>query len=575
MTVAGVRWLVLLILVGLVAAACGDPPAAPVSDDLDGGQDGGSVDVAGSDAPVEGGVGGTVRIGYAGSPDSLNPGNGVLEEAYFIYEMTYDTLITLDLNGAYQPELATGWEVSDDGRTWTVELVDDATFSDGEPVTADDVKFTLELYRDTEDFPFLSTYPDVFTDIEVVDDHTLQITTEDPIGNFESRLVFAYILPEHVWSEVDDTVEFENAEMIGSGPFTLADYRQGEFVNLAAREDHWDEAPKVDEVIFQTIENADARVQALANGDIDLITEFPKTAVATLERNEDVKVVAGDPVSPELRDIIFNQIDPADCPEDAKCTGHPALRDLAVRQALSKAVDKQQIIDVALLGYGTPGLTLTPVGLGPWFADDVQGYAFDLDAANQQLDDAGYVDGDGDGVRECLPEQDCKDLTFRFNFANDIDSAPREVELISGWWKQIGVATKVQGLDPDTLTSVCCPGYDHDVFLWGWVSDPDPGYLLSAALTEEIGTGFSETGYSNPAYDELFAQQAVETDPARREEMVHDLQRMLVEDAVLVVPYYQETVQAYRTDTFTGWRDSEPRLALADPTSLQVVRPVE
>ena len=100
MTVAGVRWLVLLILVGLVAAACGDPPAAPVSDDLDGGQDGGSVDVAGSDAPVEGGVGGTVRIGYAGSPDSLNPGNGVLEEAYFIYEMTYDTLITLDLNGA-------------------------------------------------------------------------------------------------------------------------------------------------------------------------------------------------------------------------------------------------------------------------------------------------------------------------------------------------------------------------------------------------------------------------------------------------------------------------------------------
>lgn len=573
MAVARWRWIVVGLSAALALAACGDPPAAPVSDDPGGGDGGDTVELAGSEAPATGGEGGTVRIGYGGSPDSLNPGNGILEESYFIYEMTYDTLVTLDLNGEFQPELAESWEVSDDGLTWTVELVEDATFSDGEPVTADDVVYTLETYRDTEEFPYLSTYPDVFTAITAPDEHTVEITTEEPIGNFESRLVFAYILPEHVWSAEDDVVAFENREMVGSGPFTLKDYEQGEFVDLAARDDYWGDPPKVDEVIFQTIGNADARVQALANGDVDLITEFPKTAVPALERNPDVKVVSGDPISPDLRDVIFNQIDPADCPEDAKCTGHPALRDLEVRQALSQAVDKQQIIDVALLGYATPGLTLIPRGLGPWFADDVEDYRFDLDAAGAQLEAAGYVDEDGDGIRECLPDQDCDDLTFRFNFANDIDTAPREVELISGWWEQIGVATKVQGVDPDTLTSICCPGYDHDVFLWGWVSDPDPGYLLRAARSDEISTGFSETGYSNPEYDQLFDEMAVETDVTRREEMAHELQRMLVEDAALIVTYYPEAVQAYRTDTFTGWRDSEPRLALADPTSLTVVRP--
>ena len=575
MGVASLRVPVLVVLLGVVAA-CGSPPAAPVDDGLGGEGDGQQVELTDpSDAAVEGGSGGTVRVGWGGSPDSLNPGNGVLEEAYVAYDMVYDTLISLDLSGEFQPDLAERWTVSDDGTTWTVELVDGATFSDGEPVTADDVVYSLETYRDTADFPYLSTYPDVFTDITAVDDSTVEITTETPIGNFEARLVFAFIIPEHVWSAEDDVVEFDNADMIGSGPFTLEDHRQGEYITFATREDYWKEPAHVDQVIFQTIENSDARVQALANGDIDVIYEMPKTAIPVLERNENVEVVSGEPLSPELRDVIFNMIDPQDCPDDAKCTGHPALRDLEVRQALSKAVDKQQIIDVAQLGYASPGLTLIPRGLGPWYADGVEDYAFDLDAARQQLEAAGYTDSDGDGVRECLPDQDCDDLTLRFNFANDIDPAPREVELISGWWREIGVATDVQGLDPDTLTSVCCPGFDHDVFLWGWVSDPDPGYLLRAAVCSEIETGFSETGYCNPEYDDLYAEQARETDPAAREEMIHELQRMLVEDAALIVPYYAQTVQAYRTDTFTGWQTDQPRLALGDTTSLTVVRPVE
>jgi peptide/nickel transport system substrate-binding protein len=521
-------------------------------------------------------TGGTVRIGWAGAVADLNPGLGVLAEDYSLYELVYDTPIGVDLDGNYVPELATDWSVADDGLTWTMTLVDNAVFHDGTPLTSADVKFTLELYRDTdEDFPFLPSYPDVFETIEAPDPTTVTITTPEPIGNFESRMVFMYVLPKHIWEAVDP-VTFDNAAMVGSGSFVLAEQRQGEFTRLTANKDYWGGPPNVEEVILQTFENSDARVQALINGDVDMITEFPATAIAALRNEPDLKVVQGDPLAPSLRDIIFNMVDPASCPpDDGVCSGHPALRDLAVRQALAHAVDKQQLIDVLELGLATPGIALTPSGLGPFFNSGIVDYPFDIGTANRMLDEAGYLDTDGDGVREC-PTEDCGptgDLTLRLNYADDIDTAPRLAEFLKDWWGQAGVKVEIQGLDPDTLTSVCCPSFDFDVIIWGWGSDPDPGFLLSVVLCDEIPTGTSETGYCNPDYDELYFAQAAEVDPAKRLQIIHEMQAILHRDVPYIIPYYQQSFQAYRTDTFTGWQDGASRLALEDPSSLNVIRP--
>ena len=519
------------------------------------------------------GTGGTVRVGWGGSPDSLNPGNAILAEAYTLFELVYDTPIGLDLDGNYVPELATDWSVSDDGLVWTMSLVDNAVFHDGTPLTSEDVKFSLELWRDTEDFPFLPSYPDVFT-IEAPDPATVVLTTEEAIGNFESRMVFMYIVPKHIWEAEADAVAFDNAEMVGTGSFSLLEHRQGEFVRLAANENYWAGAPAVEEVVFQTIENPDARVTALRNGDVDMITEMPNTAIATLEGDSNVEVVTGDPLAPSLSDIFFNIVPEELCPpEDGVCSGHPALLDLQVRTALAHAIDKQQLIDVALLGLGSPGISLVPSGLGDWFNSSLTDYAFDLDAANQILEDAGYVDSDGDGVRECLADQDCDTLTFRINYPNDSDTAPREMELVSGWWSEIGVASTIQPLDPDTLTSVCCPTFDFDVIRWGWGTDPDPGFLLGATLCSEIDSGFSETGYCNEDYDALYDAQAVETDPEARREMIWEMQEILLRDLPYIIPYYDQAVQAYRVDTFTGWQTGASKVALEDPSSLNVIRP--
>ena len=118
-----------------------------------------------------------MRIGVGGSPDSLNPGNGLLSEAYVLYELVYDTPITINQAGEFVPELATDWSVSDDGLTWTMTIRDDAVFHDGTPLTAEDVAYSMQLYKDTPDFPYLPSYAIYFETIEATDATTVTLTT--------------------------------------------------------------------------------------------------------------------------------------------------------------------------------------------------------------------------------------------------------------------------------------------------------------------------------------------------------------------------------------------------------------
>lgn len=516
-----------------------------------------------------------LRIGYGGSPDSLNPGVAVLSEAFTLFELVYDAMYSLNLDGSYSLELAESATPSEDGRVWTFQIREGVTFHDGEPLTAGDIAFSYNFYSQQEDFAFLPVYTEYFETVEAPDDRTLVLTLTEPIPNLESQLVFLYVLPEHIWSQYMEAgaAEFENEEMIGSGPFRLVEYRQNEFVHLAAVKDHFLYPPIVDEVVFQTFDNQDALVQAIRAGQVDMITEMPATAYASLRNDADIEVVTGPPLSPTVSDIILNVVSEENCPpDDGVCSGHPALRDRNVRLALAHATDKQQIIDIVLLGLGEPGLTLIPSALGVWYNDTIEDYPYDVALANQILDDAGYADTDGDGVRE-MPDGS-RPLTFRANWPNDSSNLPRMAELLSEMWSQVGVSLELQALDPDALTSVCCPTFDYDIILWGWGSDPDPGFLLSVYLTSEIPTGTSETGYSNPTYDDLYDQQATELDLERRRELIWEMQRIVHEDIPYIIPYYDLAVQAYRTDRFRGWLADQGKLALEDVTSLVVVEPV-
>lgn len=556
------HWFVFLLV--LFVTACAGTPAAAPSD---------ASTTAGSAAsgPV------TLRVGWPGSPDTLNPGTGILAEAYVIYDMVYDTLYKLQFDGTFQLGVAESAEVSEDGKIWTFKIRQGIQFHDGEPMTAADVAFSINLYMAHEDFPYLNFYTIYFESVEAPDDRTVVLTLTEAIPNLESQLLALYVLPAHIWSQYAEgnaAAEFENLAMIGTGPFKMQEYKQNEFVYLVANKEHFAKPPKIDELIFQTFGNEDALVQALVTGQVDMITEMPNTAVPVLRRTENVEVVSGPPLGPSVRDIIFNQLAPENCPpDDGKCTGHPALRDRNVRLALAHATDKQNIIDVAMLGLAQPGLTLVASGQAYWYNNTLQDYPFDIAKANQILDDAGYRDTDGDGIRE-MPDGTTP-LTFRLQWPNDIPEAPRIAEILGQTWGQIGVKTEPQAADPDALTTACCPAFDFDIMIWGWSWGPDPNDPLGVMRTDQIPAGSSESGYANPEYDALYDQQAVELDREKRRDIVFQMQEIIFNDVVYIIPYYQETVQAYRTDRFTGWVVDAPTLMLEDSNVLTKVEPVK
>jgi peptide/nickel transport system substrate-binding protein len=201
----------------------------------------------------------------------------------------------------------------------------------------------------------------------------------------------------------------------------------------------------------------------------------------------------------------------------------------------------------------------------------LQDYAFDLTVANQLLDDAGYLDRDGDGIRE-MPDSTTP-LTFRLYWADDTPDAPRMADLLGQTWGQIGVAVAANTYDPDALLALCCPAFDYDIIIWGWQMDPDPNLLLSVMTSDAIPNGSSEGGYANPEYDALYAAQAVELDPEKRRALIWQMQEIVLTDVVYIVPYHAQFAQAYHTDRFTGWITDAPTLTLEDQSSLVNIEP--
>ncbi|MBI5352489.1 MAG: ABC transporter substrate-binding protein [Chloroflexi bacterium] len=537
-----------------------------------------------------------VRIGWSNGPDSLNPGIAWLEEAYTIYELVYDSMYDLNLDGTFKLSLADSVSASADGTVYTYKIKKGIKWHDGQPFTAKDIAFSYTLYKDHTDFPTLNSYTEHFVSSEAPDDTTLVLTLDQSIPNIESRLIFLYILPEHIWKdhtgkpseasedsslptptpEPNQSAEFENIEMIGTGPFKMKEYQPNEFIDLAVNTEYYGGRAKVDEVIFQVFSSPDVLVQAIKTGQVDMITELPNTSVESLKTAENVKVAVGAPFAPNLADIIINQVAPENCPSEADggvCSGHPALMDKQVRLALAYATDKKKLIDVVLVGYGTPGIALIPDGMGEWFNSSIKDFEFDVAKANKVLDDAGYKDANGDGIRD-MPDGS-KPLTFRMNWPTSSIVGPRMAELLGDMWKQIGITLEPQAVEDDALTAKCCPALDYDIIIWGWVADPDPATLLIIPATDQIVTGYNETGFSSPRYDELYVQQGTELDHAKRVQMVWEMQQIVHDEVVYIIPFYYQQVQAYRTDRFKGWLDSEIKLALEDPTSIMVIEPVK
>lgn len=483
---------------------------------------------------------GVMRIGVTVEIDSLSPLISYSQAGYEVFALLYDSLVMLDDNLEPMPGLATEWTLSDDEQEWTFQLRDDVTWHDGEPFTSADVKFTYELLLENE-LGMYSGYLGGITSVETPDDYTVIIGTEGPKANM--LLNSCPILPEHIWAEIPEAYDtWPNNEPIGTGPYAFAEFRPGEYLKMTANESTFHGRPGIDELIFVLYANTDTMAQSMRLGEIDAATNFSPSQLASLNDESHIEAISA--VSLGFTELSFNSWD------DASSTSHPLLADFAVRHALEYSLDKQQILDLVYSGQGTVGTSLVPPeGFYHYEppADILRSY--DPDKGNQVLEEAGYVDADGDGVRQAADGTPLEfTLTLRADNADEVQAG----QMIAGMAAEVGIKINTETVDDGALIDKIYAG-DFDMFIWGWGADLDPTTILNVMTTSQIGN-MSDSNYSNETFDRMFMEQQTLMDPEERREMVWEMQQILYEEAPYIILFYDNSLQAVNTDRWTGWK---------------------
>lgn len=506
----------------------------------------------------------TFTVGMTNQPDSFNPFLGIEIESYEMWALTYDYLVSVspqDLSP--QPALATDWESSEDGLTWTFDIREGVMWSDGEPLTAADIAFTYN--RIIDGGPEAGTWEAWLRSAEKVtapDDTTLVIEMSKPNAAFP--MIPVPIVPEHVWSELSEkevkSYGNEPPNVVGSGPFRLVEGSAGgSTIRFEKNPDYWRGTPNVDEVVFRVFKAADPAVQALKKGEIDFVSGITPTQVNALEGEDGITASNSD--YPGFDEIAFNA--GAVNLETGKPIGdaNPAVLDPKFRFALGFAIDREAIRDRVYEGAGEIGSTIIPPFYPRfhWEPPEEDAFTFDLERAGQLLDEAGYTVG-SDGLRT-LP--DGKPIgTLRLIGRSDSETSLDVLQYFQEWLGELGIDAEVQSMESSKLTNVILDG-EFDVFEWGWYVDPDPGSMLSY-LTCGQREAWSDTWYCNEEYDQLYDQQQAETDEDARAELIDRMQEIAYYDAPYLLTVYNTTGEAWRSDRWEGF------VPMPDPGGMRV-----
>jgi peptide/nickel transport system substrate-binding protein len=523
-----------------------------------------------------------LRIATVQEFDSVNPHLSFIGSSAEAMILDYDVLVGFGSDLDYAPTgFAESW--TQDGTAWTFTVRDGMRWSDGQPADASDVAFTFQYILasmdpayegpwapDGNDVPGqgqtrgdgrpdnpLSLYGDVLVNavglqtVELVDERTVVLTTTTPT----TLLLGAYvpILPEHVWTIVpfgQAVTDFQSEPpVVGTGPFQIVEWERGASARFVRNPYYWGKQPFLDEVIFRFYDDQAAMAAALRAGEVDYVRGVRHDQFADLDADADIVGTAG--LGAGYTHLAFNAY-----PDqiDGGGPSTPAVRDPKFRDALGYAISPGPLIDAALSGYAIPGTTAIPPKFAPWHSDPSSPRRFDPVEAMRRLDAAGYRDTDSDGRRE---DKEGRPIELRLFFPTSDPKYSAVARAITFRWERVGVGVTTRGLASDTLAELLYVPEaggtaDYDVELWGWTGSPDPDFLLSLLTTGQIGV-WSDSNYSNPAYDALFDQQRQAPTVDARRGVVGDMLDQAYDEAPYLILFYDDDLHAYRTDRFEGW----------------------
>lgn len=515
----GKLWLfavMLLLVLSTVLAACSDGES-------DGGEkesekEGSSGESAGADR------GGTLVFGRGGDSTSLDPSRTTEGETFKVTKNLYETLLTFEDEGtAVEPGLAKSWEPSEDGLTYTFELQEGVKFHDGTDFNAEAVVQNFERWAsgDADKFPYYSTMfggfkgdeGHVIESVTAEGDSTVVIQLTRPQAPFLKNLamdMFAIASPTAIEAQGED--DFER-NPVGTGPFKFVEWKPNDSITVERFEDYWKtDEPKLDKIIFRSIPDNAARLNALTAGEIDLADGINPSDGATIEGNADLQLFERPSMNVGYLGLTVTRE-----PFDNKL----------VRQAMNHAIDKQSIIDAFFEGRADIAVNPIPSSISG-YNDEIDGYDYDPEKAKALLEEAGY----GDGF-----EMELWAMPVPRPYMPD---GEKVAEVIQKNLADIGVTAKIVSHEWATYLELASKG-DADAFMLGWTGDNGDADNFIYALLDEDNIGSNNyTYFKNDEMHDLLIEAQSEVDEDKRVELYKEAQ-VIIHDEAPWVPLAHST----------------------------------
>ena len=494
-----------------------------------------SVAASSSGGNTAAGAGGTVTIPLISNP-TPNPialPGGL--SSILLNKNLFGQLVRPDVKGGTPvPDLATKWDISADGKMYTFSLRPGVKWHNGDPFTADDVKFTFDLMLDKNSNSAFINNLGPFTGVDIVDPMTVRLNLSTPYAPMLTMLAYnVMMLPKKVLQgqDIKQPVEFIK-NPVGTGPYKWKEFVSGDHVTLVANPDYWDGAPQIGTVVYKILPDLNAQVAQLRAGQVDLVMLEP-SQVDALQN---------------VSNVVINAANQTNYQYLAMNNSNPLFADKRVRQALSYALDRSTLVKSVLRGKGTIGNGPISPPMGWAYPQDVQPFPFDTKKAQDLLAEVGWQLQNGKLVKDGQP--------FKFAILLDVGNPTRKDQALVAQqtYQKLGMDVTIDSQEFNVWYDRTGKS-DYDMFVSYWITPADPNALVN---------GYSANNsdkYKNPTVDDLFAQGRVATSQDERKAIYAKLQQVLYEDQPDIFMTFPPEYRAF-SKRLQGYADIGVRDAL-------------
>ncbi len=448
------------------------------------------------------------NVGVLNPFQHMNRGPGI-----FRTFLVFDSLLEKDETGLI-PWLAESYSISDDGKTYTFNLLDNVYWHDGEKLSANDVKFTIEYYKEhTPVYNQLMMNGEfIVSSVNVIDEYTVQITTKDAGVSYLEHLGYFTIIPEHIWKDVEDPRSYDGEnKCVGSGPFIVDSYNPTEGTyRLVANDNFWGYKPAIDAIEWIPVSDT---TLAFNNGEIDLTTVSPD--LVSRYENDDEFTITKQPALHCYR-LMMNQ------------NSREEFKDVNLRKAIAYAIDVENLVQKINRGVAFVSSQGYIPNNSIYYNDEVTKYPYDKEKALELLDGKEYS----------------------FTLLTDNSPASTKLcELIKLQLEEVNIHVKLQAIDSVTRDNNIVTGnYEMVVVFYGGMGG-DPDYLRNVYSSSSNYI----KGWSNQEIDTLLEKQAIEFDENIRKEQLNKIQKLISEEVPMYLMQGAYWTFVYRNSVYDNW----------------------